>query len=70
VVAEVKGLFAQPPLTGSPLAVDQTGSGRGGPVTGGRRRRAVAPADHHRRRGAGRRLGGEKKLVGAIQVPL
>jgi hypothetical protein len=72
VVADVKALFARPPLQGSVLAVDQTGVGR-------------AVVDQFRAAGIGASLrpltitGGEnsgggsvakKDLVGAVQVPL
>jgi len=72
VVAEVKGLFAQPPLKGSELAIDQTGVGRavfdlmrGAGISAHLRPLTITG-------GEGQSAGSvaKKNLVGAIQIPL
>jgi hypothetical protein len=72
VVAEVKGLFAQAPLRGSELAVDQTGVGR--PVLDLMRAAGISASLRPLTitGGEGQSSGSvaKKNLVGAIQVPL
>jgi hypothetical protein len=72
IVADVRALFAAPPLSGSALAVDQTGVGR--PVVDLFRSAGIAaslrPVTITGGEGGSGGTVAKKHLVGAVQVPL